>query len=102
MYLHSQLSLNIFLPLSLLYTINSDYITALVPEAAELPPPDIRFPGICEPLSILGTFPEQAKLAEIAKYSHYVVQPVKFAEDGALVEEEPPKPKKAPPRRRFR
>lgn len=49
MYLHSQLSLNIFLPLSLLYTINSDYITALVPEAAELPPPDIRFPGICEP-----------------------------------------------------
>ena len=53
-------------------------------------------------VSILGTFPEQAKLAEIAKYSHYVVQPVKFAEDGALVEEEPPKPKKAPPRRRFR
>ena len=50
-------------------------------------------------VSILGTFPEQAKLAEIAKYSHYVVQPVKFAEDGALVEEEPPKPKKAPPRR---
>ena len=53
-------------------------------------------------VSILGTFPEQAKLAEIAKYSHYVVQPVKFAEDGALVEEEPPKPRKAPPRRRFR
>ena len=53
-------------------------------------------------LSILGTFPEQAKLAEIAKYSHYTIQPVKFAEDGSLVEEEPPKPKKAPPRRRFR
>ena len=53
-------------------------------------------------MSILGTFPEQAKLAEIAKYSHYIVQPVKFAEDGALVKEEPPKPKKAPPRRRFR
>ena len=53
-------------------------------------------------VSILGTFPEQAKLAEIAKYSHYAIQPVKFAEDGALVEEEPPKPKKAPPRRRFR
>ena len=49
-----------------------------------------------------GTFPEQAKLAEIAKYSHYAIQPVKFAEDGSLVEEEPPKPKKAPPRRRFR
>ena len=42
-------------------------------------------------VSILGTFPEQAKLAEIAKYSHYAIQPVKFAEDGALVEEEPPK-----------
>ena len=53
-------------------------------------------------MSILGTFPEQAKLAEFATYSHCVVQPVKFAEDGALVEEEPPKPKKAPPRRRFR
>ena len=53
-------------------------------------------------VSILGTFPEQAKLAEIAKYSHYAIQPVKFAEDGSLVEEEPPKPKKAPPRRRFR
>ena len=53
-------------------------------------------------VSILGTFPEQAKLAEIAKYSHYAIQSVKFAEDGSLVEEEPPKPKKAPPRRRFR
>ena len=53
-------------------------------------------------VSILGTFPEQAKLAEIAKYSHYAIQPVKFAEDGSLVEEEPPKPKKASPRRRFR
>ena len=53
-------------------------------------------------VSILGTFPEQTKLAEIAKYSHYTVQPVRFAEDGSLVEEEPPKPKKAPPRRRFR
>ena len=53
-------------------------------------------------VSILGTFPEQAKLAEIAKYSHYAIQPVKFAEDGSLVEEEPPKPKKAPPRRRIR
>ena len=53
-------------------------------------------------VSILGTFPEQAKLAEIAKYSHYAIQPVKFAEDGSLVEEEPPKPKKAPTRRRVR
>ena len=53
-------------------------------------------------LGVTAKTVEQAKLAEIAKYSHYVVQPVKFAEDGALVEEEPPKPKKAPPRRRFR
>ena len=53
-------------------------------------------------MSILGTFPEQTKLAEIAKYSHYSIQPVRFAEDGSLVEEEPPKPQKASPRRRFR
>ena len=38
-------------------------------------------------VSILGTFPEQAKLSEIAKYSHYQIQPVKFLEDGTLVEE---------------
>ena len=46
-------------------------------------------------VSILGTFPEQAKLSEIAKYSHYQIQPVKFLEDGTLVEEQP-KEKKAP------
>ena len=44
---------------------------------------------------------EQAKLDEIAKYSHYSVQRVKFLEDGTLVEEEIRKPKPAP-RRRFR
>ena len=52
-------------------------------------------------VSILGTFPEQAKLAEIAKYSHYQIQPVQFLEDGTLVEEAP-KQKKPQPRRRFR
>ena len=50
-------------------------------------------------ISVLGTFPEQAKLEEIAKYSHYQIQPVKFLEDGTLVEAEVKKPQ---PRRRFR
>ena len=48
-----------------------------------------------------GNFPEQAKLDEIAKYSHYEIQRVKFLDDGTLVEEEVKKPKPAP-RRRFR
>ena len=52
-------------------------------------------------VSILGTFPEQAKLSEIAKYSHYQIQPVQFLEDGTLVEEQP-REKKPQPRRRFR
>ena len=55
-------------------------------------------------ISVIGTFPEQAKLDEIAKYSHYQVQKVKFLDDGTLVAEEPKKPA-APPargRRRFR
>lgn len=34
--------------------------------------------------SILGSFPEKAKLDEIAKYSHFSVQPMEFAEDGEL------------------
>lgn len=50
-------------------------------------------------VSILGTFPEQAKLEEIAKYSHYQIQPVLFLEDGTLVEAEIKKPQ---PKRRFR
>ena len=50
-------------------------------------------------VSILGTFPEQAKLEEIAKYSHYAIQPVKFLEDGTLVEAEVKKPQ---PKRRWR
>ena len=42
--------------------------------------------------SILGTFPEQAKLDEIAKYSHFQVQPMQFTPDGELVKKEVRKP----------
>ena len=52
-------------------------------------------------ISIIGNFPEQAKLVEIAKYSPYEIQRGKFLDDGTLVEEEVKKPKPAP-RRRFR
>ena len=52
-------------------------------------------------ISIIGTLPEQAKLDEIAKYSHYQVQPVQFLEDGTLVEAERKKPQPQT-RRRFR
>jgi len=41
--------------------------------------------------SIIGTFPEQAKLDEIAKYSHFTVRRMKFSEDDRLVEQEAPK-----------
>ena len=50
--------------------------------------------------SIIGNFPEKAKLDEIAKFSNYVVKPMVLADDGTLTEEEikaPPAPK-----RRFR
>ena len=53
-------------------------------------------------ISIIGTLPEQAKLDEIAKYSHYQVQPVRFLEDGTLVEAERKKPQTQTSRRRFR
>ena len=54
-------------------------------------------------ISVIGTFPEQAKMDEIAKYSHYQVQKVKFLDDGTLVAEEPKKPAApARGRRRFR
>ena len=50
--------------------------------------------------SIVGNFPEKAKLDEIAKYSNYVIKPMLLGEDGALTEETvaPPKPVK----KRFR
>ena len=52
--------------------------------------------------SIVGNFPEKAKLDEIAKFSGYQICPVVFQPDGTLVEEviTPPTPPKA--RRRFR
>ena len=42
--------------------------------------------------SIIGNFPEQAKLDEIAKYSHFTIHPMKFIENDMLVEEEVKKP----------
>ena len=50
--------------------------------------------------SIIGNFPEKAKLDEIAKFSNYVIKPMVLGEDGSLTEEEV-KPT-APPKRRFR
>ncbi len=50
--------------------------------------------------SIIGNFPEKAKLDEIAKYSDYKIQPMVMDDQGNLTEEivkAPPKP-----RRRFR
>ena len=49
--------------------------------------------------SILGNFPEKAKLDEIAKYSHFTIKPMKFIENDLLVEEEVKKPVV---RKRFR
>jgi len=50
--------------------------------------------------SIVGTFPEQAKLDEIAKYSHFVIRRMNFTDDGRLVEYQAPARPAA--RRRFR
>ena len=45
--------------------------------------------------TILGSFPEQAKLQEIAKYSHFNVQPMQFTETGLVpAEARKPTPKK--------
>ena len=38
--------------------------------------------------SIIGNFPEKAKLDEIAKYSEFVIKPVLLGEDGCLQEEQ--------------
>ncbi len=50
--------------------------------------------------SIIGNFPEKAKLDEIAKFSNYQIKPMILGEDGSLTEEVV----KAPtlPKRRFR
>ena len=38
--------------------------------------------------SIIGNFPEKAKLDEIAKYSNYTIIPMLLGEDGTLTEEQ--------------
>ena len=50
--------------------------------------------------SIIGNFPEKAKLDEIAKFSNYAIRPVRLDESGKLVDEEVKAP--APVKRRFR
>ena len=50
--------------------------------------------------SIIGNFPEKAKLDEIAKFSNYTVKPMVLDADGSLHEEEVKAP--AQPKRRFR
>ena len=50
--------------------------------------------------SIIGNFPEKAKLDEIAKYSNYTVKPMVLGADGSLTEEEVKTP--VQPKRRFR
>lgn len=49
--------------------------------------------------SILGTFPEKAKLDEIAKYCHFEIRPMKLKEDGTMEKAEEAKPV---PRRKYR
>jgi len=49
--------------------------------------------------SIVGNFPEKAKLDEIAKFSHFDIKPMEFAEDGAL---RPAEIRKPVVRKRFR
>ena len=50
--------------------------------------------------SIIGNFPEKAKLDEIAKFSNYSIRPMCLGEDGSLTEEAVKAP--VPPKRRFR
>jgi len=50
--------------------------------------------------SILGSFPERAKLDEIAKFSNYAIQALIPGENGSFVEE--PQKAPTPPKRRFR
>ena len=50
--------------------------------------------------SIVGNFPEKAKLDEIAKYSNYQIKPMVLGDDGTLTEEEIKAP--VAPKRRFR
>ena len=50
--------------------------------------------------SIIGNFPEKAKLDEIAKFSNYTITPMLLNADGTLTKEEVKEPPK--PKRRFR
>ena len=50
--------------------------------------------------SIIGNFPEKAKLDEIAKFSQYQIRPMILGEDGSLADE--PVKQAPPPKRRFR
>ena len=50
--------------------------------------------------SIIGNFPEKAKLDEIAKFSNYAIKAMVLGEDGSLSEEEVKAA--TPPKRRFR
>ena len=50
--------------------------------------------------SIIGNFPEKAKLDEIAKFSNYHITPMVLSDDGTLREEEIKAP--VPPKRRLR
>ena len=50
--------------------------------------------------SIIGNFPEKAKLDEIAKFSNYEITPMVLNADGTLSQEEVKAP--VPPKRKFR
>ena len=50
--------------------------------------------------SIIGNFPEKAKLDEICKFCNFAVAPMLLEDDGSLTKEEVKAP--APPKRRFR
>ncbi len=50
--------------------------------------------------SIIGNFPEKAKLDEIAKFSNYHITPMVLSNDGVLTKEEIKAP--VPPKRRLR
>ena len=50
--------------------------------------------------SIIGNFPEKAKLDEIAKFSNYQIRPMILGDDGSLTDE--PVKQAPPPKRRFR
>ena len=50
--------------------------------------------------SVIGNFPEKAKLDEIAKFSNYKIKPMTWGADGELTEEEVKAP--TAPRRKYR